>query len=57
VLGARITRKDLEIAQSLIKWRGKTMDDVTWEDNDILIGQFPDFILEDNIVQSVMMWA
>jgi hypothetical protein len=26
------------------------MDDVTWEDNDILIGQFPDFILEDNDV-------
>jgi hypothetical protein len=48
VLGARLTRKDgLMIPQSLIKWRGRTMDDVTWEDNDILRGQFPDFILED----------
>jgi hypothetical protein len=51
VLGARLTRKDGSvIPQSLIKWRGRTMDDVTWEDNDILRGQFPDFILEDKDV-------
>jgi hypothetical protein len=51
VLGARVTRKDgLEIPQSLIKWRGRTMDDVTWEDNEVLLGQFPDFILEDKDV-------
>jgi hypothetical protein len=51
VLGAGVTRKDgLEIPQSLIKWRGRTMDDVTWEDNEVLLGQFPDFILEDKDV-------
>jgi hypothetical protein len=26
------------------------LDDVTWEDNDFLQGQFPDFILEDKDV-------
>jgi hypothetical protein len=51
VLGARVSRKDgLEVPQSLIKWRGRSMDDVTWEDNEELLGQFPDFILEDKDV-------
>jgi hypothetical protein len=35
------------LQQSLIKWKHKSLDDVTWEDNDVLRGQFPDFSLED----------
>jgi hypothetical protein len=48
VLATRVIRQgDREVHQSLIKWKHKTMDDVTWEDNDILMGQFPEFGLED----------
>jgi hypothetical protein len=51
VIGSRlITKEGLTVPQSLIKWRGGTLDDVTWEDNDFLQGQFPDFILEDKDV-------
>jgi hypothetical protein len=51
VIGSRlITKGGLTVPQSLIKWRGGTLDDVTWEDNDFLQGQFPDFILEDKDV-------
>jgi precorrin-4 methylase len=31
----------------LIKWKNKSLDDVTWEDNDVIKGQFPEFCLED----------
>jgi hypothetical protein len=48
VLGSRIVRQgDSEVHQSLIKWKHKSLDDVTWEDNDVLRGQFPEFSLED----------
>jgi hypothetical protein len=51
VVGSRITMKEGGLVpQSLIKWKGGTMDDVTWEDNSFLQGQFPDFILEDKDV-------
>jgi hypothetical protein len=51
VVGSRITVKEgVVVPQSLIKWKGGTMDDVTWEDNTFLQGQFPDFILEDKDV-------
>ena len=39
-----------EVHQSLIKWKNKTVDDVTWEDDEFLRGQFPDFSLEDKTV-------
>jgi hypothetical protein len=54
VVGSRVTMKEgVLVPQSLIKWKGRTMDDVTWEDNDFLQGQFPDFILEDKDVVKV----
>lgn len=51
VLGSRIVRQgDTEVSQSLIKWKHKTMEDVTWEDDEFLKGQFPEFCLEDKAV-------
>jgi hypothetical protein len=48
VLGSRVVRVgDTEVQQSLIKWKHKSMEDVTWEDNAVLRGQFPEFCLED----------
>ncbi|MCI13142.1 hypothetical protein A2U01_0034258, partial [Trifolium medium] len=48
VVGSRVTiRKGVFVPQSLIQWKNKSLDDVTWEDNEVLRGQFPDFILED----------
>jgi hypothetical protein len=48
VLGSRIVRQgDRAVPQSLIKWKNKSLDDVTWEDNEVLKGQFPEFSLED----------
>ncbi|MCI96174.1 RNA-directed DNA polymerase (Reverse transcriptase), partial [Trifolium medium] len=40
-------REGRMIPQSLIKWKNKSMEDVTWEDNEMMRGQFPNFILED----------
>jgi hypothetical protein len=51
VLGSRVTMKEgSAVQQSLIKWKDKSLDDVTWEDNEFLRGQFPDFSLEDKAV-------
>lgn len=51
VMGSRVTMKGgVTGQQSLIKWRHKTWEDVTWEDNAVLQGQFPDFFLEDKAV-------
>ncbi|MCH94947.1 hypothetical protein A2U01_0015918 [Trifolium medium] len=51
VVGARITMKEgVSVQQSLIQWQGKTLDDVTWEDDDFLRSQFPEFSLEDKAV-------
>lgn len=36
--------------QSLIKWKHKSLDCVTWEDDVFLRGQFPDVSLEDKVV-------
>ncbi|PNX56932.1 hypothetical protein L195_g058444 [Trifolium pratense] len=48
VIGARtITRGGVSVSQSLVKWKNKPNDDVTWEDDVFLKGQFPDFSLED----------
>ncbi|PNX99126.1 hypothetical protein L195_g022389 [Trifolium pratense] len=48
VMGSRNVRQgNNEVQQSLIKWKHKSMEDVTWEDNDFLRGQFPEFCLED----------
>ncbi|XP_057438204.1 transposon Tf2-1 polyprotein isoform X3 [Lotus japonicus] len=51
IIGTRTIRQgDGEVHQSLIKWNHKSLDDVTWEDNAVLAGQFPDFCLEDKAV-------
>jgi hypothetical protein len=51
VLGSRITvQGGTEIHQSLVKWKHKSMDDVTWEGNEFLRGQFPEFSPEDKVV-------
>ena len=51
ILGSRITLQDgVAIPQSLVQWKNKTVDDVTWEDDFFLKGQFPDFSLEDKAI-------
>lgn len=51
VMGSRVNVKGgVTVQQSLIKWKHKTWEDVTWEDNAVLQGQFPDFCLEDKAV-------
>jgi hypothetical protein len=50
VLGRRVTVKEgVTTQQSLIQWKGKSIDDVTWEDDVIIRGQFPEFNLEDKV--------
>ncbi|MCI20747.1 hypothetical protein A2U01_0041910, partial [Trifolium medium] len=47
VLGTRVTVKaGVSVPQSLIQWKNKSLEDVTWEDDDFLKGQFPQFSLE-----------
>lgn len=51
VMGTRITVKEgVIVQQSLIKWKHKSLEDLTWEDNAELHGQFPEFSLEDKAV-------
>ncbi|GAU23118.1 hypothetical protein TSUD_305660 [Trifolium subterraneum] len=51
VMGSRVTLKEgTTIQQSLIKWKHKSVDDVTWEDNEFLAGQFHEFCLEDKTI-------
>ncbi|CAJ2640536.1 unnamed protein product [Trifolium pratense] len=50
VLGTRsVLKEGTMVVQSLIQWKDKSLDDVTWEDNDIIRGQFPEFNLEDKL--------
>ncbi|GAU17006.1 hypothetical protein TSUD_37640 [Trifolium subterraneum] len=51
IMGARITMKEgVAVKQSLIKWKDQSLNDVIWEDDDFLRGQFPEFSLEDKTV-------
>ncbi|MCH89537.1 hypothetical protein A2U01_0010436 [Trifolium medium] len=51
VLGTRVTmQKGVATPQSLIQWNNRYVDDVTWEDNGVMRGQFPDFDLEDKVL-------
>jgi hypothetical protein len=51
VLGTRVTLQNGEpTPQSLIQWKDKSVDDVTWENDDVIRGQFPEFNLEDKVV-------
>jgi hypothetical protein len=57
VVGTRVTVKEgMRVHQSLIKWQGKTLDDVTWEDDDFVRSQFPEFSLEDK-AWIKLLWA
>ncbi|GAU37038.1 hypothetical protein TSUD_207440 [Trifolium subterraneum] len=48
ILGSRfIMQNGIATPQSLVQWRHKSVDDVTWEDNSFLTGQFPEVSLED----------
>jgi hypothetical protein len=48
VVGSRVIMQgDTEVRQSLIQWKNKALEDVTWEDNEVLLGPFPEFCLED----------
>ncbi|MCI61249.1 hypothetical protein A2U01_0082506, partial [Trifolium medium] len=51
VLGSRVDMQGgVSVPQSLIKWKNRSIDDVTWEDNAYIRGQFPNF-LEDKDVE------
>ncbi|MCH86958.1 hypothetical protein A2U01_0007822, partial [Trifolium medium] len=51
VLGSRVDmRGGVSVPQSLIKWKNRSIDDVTWEDTAFIRGQFPNF-LEDKDVE------
>ncbi|GAU36128.1 hypothetical protein TSUD_292880 [Trifolium subterraneum] len=51
VLGSRVIMKEgSSVNQSLIQWKNKSLEDVTWEDDPMIRGQFPDFNLEDKIL-------
>jgi hypothetical protein len=51
VLGSRsIMQGNTRVHQSLIQWKNKTADDVTWEDTEFIRGQFPEFNLEDKVL-------
>ncbi|MCI42354.1 hypothetical protein A2U01_0063591, partial [Trifolium medium] len=42
VLGTRVTMQEgVATPQSLIQWNNRSVDDVTWEDNAVMRGQFP----------------
>ena len=48
VIGSRlITQGGVSIPRSLIQWKNKSSEDVTWEDDAVIRGQFPDFSLVD----------
>ncbi|MCH97247.1 hypothetical protein A2U01_0018240, partial [Trifolium medium] len=50
IMGVRMTMKEgVAVQQSLIKWKGKSVD-VTWEDDEVIRSQFPEFGLEDKAV-------
>ncbi|GAU45349.1 hypothetical protein TSUD_84720 [Trifolium subterraneum] len=48
ILGSRfIMQNGIATPQSLVQWKHKSLEDVTWEDDSFLTGQFPDISLED----------
>ncbi|GAU22407.1 hypothetical protein TSUD_122930 [Trifolium subterraneum] len=50
MLAARkIKQHGEEVKQVLIHWKGKTVEEATWEDELVIRGQFPKFALEDKV--------
>ncbi|CAJ2651729.1 unnamed protein product [Trifolium pratense] len=48
ILGSRVVMQNgVATHQSLVQWKHKSLDDVTWEENSFLKGQFPEVSLED----------
>ncbi|KAI4316962.1 hypothetical protein L6164_024883 [Bauhinia variegata] len=45
-----IQRNSIAVPQVLIKWRNQPLSEATWEDEEIIQGQFPEFSLEDKAV-------
>ncbi|KAI4357382.1 hypothetical protein L6164_001334 [Bauhinia variegata] len=45
-----IQRNSIVVPQVLIKWRNQPLSEATWEDEEIIQGQFPKFSLEDKAV-------
>ncbi|GAU42300.1 hypothetical protein TSUD_136860 [Trifolium subterraneum] len=50
ILAARKIKKyDEEVKQVLVHWRGKSVEEATWEDEIVIRSQFPKFALEDKV--------
>jgi hypothetical protein len=50
VLAARVMKQQGEdIKQVLVHWKGKTVEEATWEDELVIRSQFPKFNLEDKV--------
>lgn len=50
ILAKRFKKRGLEqILQLLVKWKGHSAEEATWEDADILLTQFSDHHLEDKV--------
>ncbi|KAI4297471.1 hypothetical protein L6164_037360 [Bauhinia variegata] len=45
-----ITQNNIQVPQVLVKWKKFPVSKVTWEDEDIIRGQFPEVNLEDKAV-------
>jgi len=53
ILAARdIYQGDQRVRQWLVRWKGRSMKDTTWEDEALLRSQFPDISLEDKAAVS-----
>ena len=45
-----ITKDRTMVQKSLIKWKDSSIENVTWEDDDVIPSQFPEFSLEDKLI-------
>ncbi|MCI15589.1 hypothetical protein A2U01_0036727, partial [Trifolium medium] len=53
VVASRVIReKGQEVQQWLVQWKGKTVDEASWEDVVTMKSQFPTFNLEDKVTVS-----
>jgi hypothetical protein len=51
ILAARAQKKQgEEVRQVLVHWKGKTVEEATWEDEMMIRSQFPKFDLEDKAI-------
>ncbi|KAI5414897.1 hypothetical protein KIW84_040382 [Lathyrus oleraceus] len=45
-----ITKNGQRVRQWLVRWKGRAVEDTTWEDESVLKSQFPSLSLEDKVV-------